>query len=499
MEVKDVTAGFSERMSRVALFDPLHALDRKNKSDLDGNSIDMKGLGLLTLLFFFEQKLMRNQKSGVKELAHFLQKVTEQYVHLEPDGFEDLARTIIQTFRPATGKKREKIFFNWDTKQQETIYFSFLKANSFDVKTNSQYYTLDEDGLELVFATKEFYSEFQLSINQLVLRKQLEKGEFKGALRQINEMRIDVESLEERMTKLEHEIKRNIISEDTYSRYQSLLEDIYFRLSLENEEFEELHGFVRETKERLYYKDNSSKERQTYELVLEISQELEEVHAGHTQLLQKSIDLKNSALKAAQESLYYVGIDSFNFDQDITTRIISSPLPLESMKGILVPFMDVQQTKQWSLLTVFSEQNIKEERETLADEVFMEVSEEETKEYQEMLAKQYGQLMELLLEAMGDEKSIILKQYFHFLKENGHEHWLNNRFLFDFLILLHHRSPIQREKGESESNPQLLEVVSSLLGTKILSVTELPEILQESERYSIQNMILTLGDEDDAL
>ena len=250
MEVRDVTAGYSERMSRVALFDPLHVLDRKNQSDLDGNSIDIKGLGLLTLLFFFEQKLMRNQKSGVKELAHFLQKVTESHIHLEPDGFEDLARTIIQTFRPATGKKREKTFFNWDTKQQETIYFSFLKANSFDVKTNSQYYTLDEDGLELVFATKEFYSEFQLSINQLVLRKQLEKGEFKGALRQINEMRIDVESLEERMTKLEHEIKRNIISEDTYSRYQSLLEDIYFRLSLENEEFEELHGFVRETKRK---------------------------------------------------------------------------------------------------------------------------------------------------------------------------------------------------------------------------------------------------------
>ena len=65
--------------------------------------------------------------------------------------------------------------------KQDTIEYSILKANNFDVETNTQYYTLDEDGLELVFATKEFYSEFQLSINQLVLRKQLEKGEFKGA------------------------------------------------------------------------------------------------------------------------------------------------------------------------------------------------------------------------------------------------------------------------------------------------------------------------------
>jgi len=44
-----------------------------------------------------------------------------------------------------------------------------------------KYYTLDEDGLELIFATKEFYTEFSLSISQLILRKQLEKGVTLGA------------------------------------------------------------------------------------------------------------------------------------------------------------------------------------------------------------------------------------------------------------------------------------------------------------------------------
>lgn len=337
MDLTGVTAGYRERIARMALFEPLHDLERKQQQDLNKKEIDLKGLGLLTLLYFFEQKLIRNNRAGVKELATFLRDVTEEQISLDEKGFENVARLIIQTFRPASGKKRETSFFNWETKQQETIYFSILKANSFDVRTNSQYYTLDEDGLELIFATKEFYSEFQLSINQLVLRKQLEKGEFKGALRQINEMRIDVESLDERIIKLEQEIKRNIISEDTYSRYQSLLEDIYYRLQRENEEFQELHDFVKETKERLYYEDHATKEQDAYQLILEIAKHLEEVHAFHTTLLQKSIDLKNSALQAAQESLYYVGIDSFNFDQDITSRVISAPLPLEATKGVLVP------------------------------------------------------------------------------------------------------------------------------------------------------------------
>src|SRR5690606_34770368 len=210
--------GFRDRVRRIALFDPLYDLDRKRETDLNGTRIDMKGLGLLTLLFFFEQKLIRNNKIGVKELAYFLKDATKQVYVLKDETYEQLARTLIQTFRPTTGKKRSYTFFDWETKSEQNIEYSILKANNFDATANVQYYTLDEDGLELIFATKEFYSEFQLSINQLILRKQLEKGEFKGALRQINEMRIDVETLQERIVKLKHEIQRSIVSEEKIGR-----------------------------------------------------------------------------------------------------------------------------------------------------------------------------------------------------------------------------------------------------------------------------------------
>ena len=214
IDLLEITNGYRERMRRLALFDPLFDLDRKREQDLKGKTIDMKGLGLLALLFFFEQKLMRQNKTGTGQLAGFLQQVTEEQYVLEELAYEKLARTIIQVFRPSTGKKRSYPFFDWEHQQESSLEYSILKANGFDSGSNTQYYTLDEDGLELIFATKEFYSEFQLSINQLMLRKQLEKGEFKGALRQINEMHIDVESLSERIVKLKHEIQRSIISEE---------------------------------------------------------------------------------------------------------------------------------------------------------------------------------------------------------------------------------------------------------------------------------------------
>lgn len=489
-DVSDITTGFRERMRRLALFDPLYELDRKKLKDQLDQPIDMKGLGLLALLFFFEQKIMRNPKVGAKNLATFIQRIIENQYALDAKNCEDIASTIILTFRPTSGKKRSYGFHNWETSKEEELEYSLLKANSFDSKTNTQFYTLDEDGLELVFATKEFYSEFQLSINQLMLRKQLEKGEFNGALRQINEMHIDVESLNERITKLRHEVQRSIVSEETFDRYKLLLEDIHSRLERENEEFSELRQFVKETKERLFEKDYHIKEPKAYSAVLTITNRLEEVHYEHSKLLEKSIELKNHTLKAAQESLYYTGIDAFNFDQDINARVIGTPLPLEAMKGILHPFLKLHQERSWSPLTLFSEQNIREDREEKVNYGFMEVGEEKDNDYLIRLSNYYENVMKWLLAAY-EEGYSELSSVIEYLRERE-ESLLHQRYFYDFWILLHQRSPIisrvvEMDAGEEGQNHSLDKALA-LLGSKVLVATERKEKIRVTNRYSIQNM-----------
>lgn len=487
-ELSDITSGYRERMRRLALFDPLYELDRKKVKDQQGQSIDMKGLGLLTLLFFFEQKIIRNHRVGTKDLAKFLQKLTESQYTLDGQVCEEIASTIIEIFRPTHGKKRSYSFYNWESWQEETLEYSLLKAKTFDSKTNTQFYTLDEDGLELVFATKEFYSEFQLSINQLMLRKQLEKGEFRGALRQINEMRIDVETLNERMIKLRHEIQRSIVSEDTFERYKQLLEDIHARLERENEEFTELRQFVKETKDRLYEKDYHQKEKKTYAYILEITNQLEEVHYEHSKLLEQSIELKNHTLKAAQESLYYTGMDAFNFDQDINARVIGTPLPLEAMKGLIHPFLFVQQKQIWSPLTVFAEQNIREDREEKVDYGFIEIGTQNENDYQENLRKNYGYVMKTALMAIADGCKN-LEGLIDYVREKE-EALLNQRFFYDFWMVLHQRSPIVFGKIESEEDEQnhSMDDAIALLGNRTIYIKERAEILHVTERFWIQNM-----------
>ncbi|GAA0337604.1 hypothetical protein GCM10008967_29830 [Bacillus carboniphilus] len=491
-EISDITSGFRERMRRLALFDPLYELERKKVKDLKEQPIDMKGLGLLTLLFFFEQKIMRNHKVGTMDVAKFLQKVTESRYYLDGQLYVEISSSIIEIFRPTHGKKRSYSFYNWETLQEDRLEYSLLKANTFDSKTNTQFYTLDEDGLELIFATKEFYSEFQLSINQLMLRKQLEKGEFRGALRQINEMRIDVEALNERMIKLRHEIQRSIVSEETFERYKQLLEDIHARLERENEEFSELRQFVKETKDRLYEKDYHQKEKKTYAYVLEITKQLESVHYEHSRLLEQSIELKNHTLKAAQESLYYTGIDAFNFDQDITARVISSPLPLEAMKGLLHPFLHIHQEQIWSPFTIFAEQNIREDREEKVDYGFIEIGNQNESDYQEYLRKNYGYVMKVSLEAMG-EGCKELGEVINYLRQKE-DSLLHKRFFYDFWIILHQRSPIISGKIETEEDEQnhSLDDALTQLGDRTLHIYERIDTLKVTDRFSIQNMDIIL-------
>lgn len=499
VELEGTLSGFQERMSKVALFDPLFELQRKKQTDINGQPIEMMELGLLTLLFFFEQKLARNTKAGVKDLALYLLRVMDGKLNVDLTQCEELARDIIQVFRPASGKKREFTFFNWELQDSQTVYTSILRANAFDSKTNTQYYALDEDGLELVFATKEFYSEFQLSIHQLVLRKQLEKGEFQGALRQINEMRVDVESLQERMVKLEHEIKRSIVSEETLKKYSGLLEDINTRLQRENEEFDEIRQFVKDTMTRWYADMNLEKQERAYELILRIAGELEKVHAEHSDLLHRSMDLKNQALHAAKESLYYTGLSSFNFDQDVAGLVFGLPLPLESMKGIVSPFMGVEQMRSWSPLSVFAEQNISGTGEQEPrEEVFLEAADIESElQFVRQRGIFFKEIMSLLIQMLDEAPEIELFQFIERLGEHGRSDWLERRSFYDFWLILHQRSPIQSlSSDQSQSDDRTgLEEALELLGHRVLIVEEWSGIVDTGTRYQIQNMKLKRGDD----
>lgn len=490
----NVTDHYRERIKRLGLFDCLYKLENKKTKDKSSQFIDFFSLGLLTLLFFFENMLMRNKKTGIKELATFLYNMNKGEIDLEKQDFESIAKTIIETFRPPGGRRNFKIFYNWETRQEEKIEYSYLKASKPDLKSNIQYYTLDEHGLELVFTTKEYFSEFQLSINQLLLRKQLEKGEFVGALRQIDEMRIDVEALEERMIKIKHEVQRNILSEKTYERYKELIEDINSRLIRENEEFDELTAFANQTREALSYEIKNEKDIKAYHYIIKIQKELVEVHRIHRTFLQKAIELKSTTLQSAQESLYFVGIESFNFKKEIVSRMFASPLPFETSRVLINPLLYLEKQQIWSPVTVFSPQRIRTTENEEVTTEFLNLKSKDLKQQElEIQQKNYETIIKIVIEVLGNRTQVTLKEVVDYIKKNEYVHILKNLLFYHFFIILHQKSPLELNKDQCEKEILLKMVIVSLLEKySLLEVIETDGIIEVDDRFCIRNMTIRL-------
>lgn len=492
----DITIDLKERMRRIFLFEPLNELAGKRQFDEVGREIDMRMLGLFTLLYFFEMKLMRENRIGMEEAAHYLRKIVQQRYQVSDERVIELVLQVKEVFRPAKGLYKAYPFFNWETNEEEEITFSFIKTDFFDVKGNRQYYQLDDDGLELIFATKEYFQEFQLSIHQLMLRKLLEKGELQGAFRQINEMRMDVEQLHERMEKLSYEIKRNIINMETQKRFMDMLKDRNQRLTRENTEFEELREFIVELRNTTE-STTDEEDIRAYRMLMRIDEALMFVHEQHKDLLTHSLRLKSEALEAAEQSLYSVGVEYFNFDQEIVSEIVSTPLPIEAMKGVLAPFLQVEQKKGWSLFSIFAPQSWSEEEQQAETARYEEILEEEQKEqYAKQIRQLYLAYMEELLQFLNEQQEGELAKWFEQLQVQNSP-LLGQRSFYDFLMLCHQRAPLKQNRHvEDEQSLHLLDEAIKLLNNRALIVEERQEILQATTRYSVQNLYFKWEEEE---
>lgn len=480
---------FSERMSRILLMAPLYQLGKRRLPQANSSTVSCMELGLMTLLFFFETMLDGKKKAGIRDLAAFLQEQTASSLFSDFAAYEKLARDIIAVFRPPTGKRNEEHFYDWVNHIPASVQYSYLKADKANLSSNEQYYVLDEQGLELIFATKEYFNEYQLSINQLILRKQLEKGQFVLALRQVEEMRLDIETLRNRMHHIQQEIHRSIVSEETLQRYRKIVTDMNQRLKSEEDEFKELKSFINETKKRIHDNVDKDPERRAYENILDVERRLDAVHAAHRGLLQLGIDLGTSALTAAEEALYFSGIDSFNFNDEITNRMFASPLPLTASRRVIEPFLPLEQCTVWSPLAVFFPQRLERlERENTQEE-FPDWEEKELNEkILHNIQQHYAAITADLLAHLQQKRTTTLKAFLSY-EETHHPSLCHNRQFYIFWMLLHRKGTLILTSDQLTPNSIYAGILTISPSLQEISVTECSGTLQFAT-YTISNMTI---------
>lgn len=166
------------------------------------------------------------------------------------------------------------------------------------------------------------------------------------------------------------------------------------------------------------------------------------------------------------------------------------------MKGVLHPFLKVEENQFWSPLAVLEEQNITEERGERVEQGFIEVEEGSSDDpYRRWLMFKYRELMHLFLEAYKHNRGHTLSQFMDYLDEIGQSHIYEQRYFYDFWIIMHQRSPIQNGEMQEEEGNTLLGDALALLGTNILDVQEGQGVIQKYERFSIQEMIITVSEQ----
>lgn len=196
------------------------------------------------------------------------------------------------------------------------------------------------------------------------------------------------------------------------------------------------------------------------------------------------MQLKNKALEAARQALLSAGIQSFNFDQEIVSRIVSSPLPPQAVKGLVHPFTRLHQQRSWSLLSLFFEQRLQrgdQEEETV---VYPEMENEEISQHTVEQGENFRMIMECIIQVMDGQASMELKDMLGLLPPQV----LEQRAFYDFWLLLHQRSPVARGMGEDQ---HVLDQALALVGDEEVEVVELTELLQITPQYTLQNMRMT--------
>lgn len=495
VDYQESISGYKERIGRISLFDIFSQAKNKNKKDNLGNNIDYHGMMLLTLLFFFECMLTRTYISGVNELSAYLKEMTEKHYTLNDSDYLEIAKQMIGILRPSGGKRNRKEFMNFESGKKDYVEISYLKVKGWDKEKNHQYYILDEQGLELIFASKEYYNEFQISISQLILRKQLEKGEFGGALRQIDEMRISVHGIRDKIITIKHEIQSNIVSDEVYDRYKALIEDINTRLQREHEEFQELAGFVKDT-QKYYERDmnHSNKDLRAYEAIIRVDNELNDVHNLHSKLLDESIELKTKTLKAARESMYFVGLTSFNFKSEIVGKMMNDPIPFMETKLMAKPFLRMGKAKVWTPIALFAKQRVlKKDHEIKFDEFLEYASVQNRKELEERKII-YKIVFSNIYKEILEGKKVKLSE----LRRKINPELVEMKEVYEMMILMHQLSPIDVDLVKDQKEHIFSEAMGLIKKRKqIIQILEVKDDIVDADKIQISDMTLFLSHKDE--
>lgn len=362
--------GFAQRMKALAIYYPLYDLRNGRKYE----RFDQVALGFGVLLFILDNMLIGSEYCDQTSIAHFLKSVVEENYQerLGEEEAKEMAYFFLDALRNG-GRPFSYAFQDLETGHEEHHKFSLIDTADYQVQGKVKY-KLSETGLDLLFKTKEIYSELRISISQLYLRQQIEKGVFQEALRTVDELYTQVKSLHDRLEHMKLQVIRNV-SQVSVADYIQVTAAVQEQLKREKEVFKSLQALLKQTQDTYRSRELSPKEEQNLNLLLAIASRLEHVINEHNRLFTVMLGLGSLLETALLDSMANTFRSKIDFEREFVDGILQANSPLENLRQVLQPLLIPTTGRFFNILRALDSQQLGKEEE-LAEEDLVSFDEE---------------------------------------------------------------------------------------------------------------------------
>ncbi|WP_347940330.1 hypothetical protein AAEY33_22170 [Peribacillus simplex] len=373
MELTKLFEGMSERYQNLFLFLPIYNLNQAKKPKY--KDLDLMEIGFSILLFIIEKMLTDRGNVTNEQLNQFLSQLMKE-VYDQAYSYEEineLREFIVDEKLRKNGQDFIYEYMDYQKKEPQYVRFKLIEYDNWTYAdhTNKEVkLRLTEKGIELLFKTKEYFSEMQISITMLYFKQQLEKGAYSQVLNIAKELLFQIDSQIRTMDDYEEKIKRNVLSAFNQKELESRLQRSYEQTKSERKQIADLQENVDRVKLNYVNGALSIKEKKHYETVLEIDRFLRRSTPKHERLFTRKFSLLSSLTNSIQMLIENAFSKHFQFEQEIIHNWIERKVTQEKVRKILIPIMPYKRPRMFNPLRAFNPQVIRKKTNEIVEEIF---------------------------------------------------------------------------------------------------------------------------------
>ncbi len=509
--MQEIFEGFEERMRNIVVFFPVLELSRKTKYPYPSAP-----LGVAVLLYILEDMLRGERDCTYEKVAFFLQDLIEKQFgdKITYELAMEITQYLVREGLMNRGAPHSFTYPDLEGSGEKTHKFHLIELEEYEIKDKIVRLKLSTEGLELLFKTKEMYNELQVSITQLYLRQQIQKGVFDGALRSVEELFLAVKNEKNRIKKLEEKMIRDVLQVARERELEKQMERINEQLDREKTVFMELAELIDHTMEHLNSGNITQKEEVAINKIMLVKRKLLDVISEHESLFTDKIRIQLLMNRSVESMIISAFNTRVNFEKEFLEPVVQKNIGLDVLKMIIDPIMPINRHSFFHPGRAFLEQPLKKEVEDdLTEEELKELEDEllrldEERELQEQLEREQDMehYLLLLLKPLTKKKRFKISMLLNNLKESNPEEYqllINKMGFYPFVIQLHQLGEIPLLAGwelDTYSLDDLPRVLVKVVGEhediralNSFEVAATEEVIHLPNGYVMSDFIIARG------